>query len=94
MQVTVEEHPEDGDLLAVRRGLESFNIAHTGDAPILTPLRILVRDEEGRVRGGLLGGTYWGWLVIESVWLDESVRGRGCHAAHLDTMTFRRWTST
>ena len=58
MQVTVEEHPEAADIQAVRRGLESFNIAHTGDAPTLTPIRILVRDEAGRVRGGLLGGTY------------------------------------
>jgi len=106
MQITVEEHPEAADIRAVRRGLESYNTVHTGEAPTFTPLCILVRDEEGLVRGGLLGGTYWGWLVIEMVWLDESVRGqgygrtlvtmaepsavrRGCHAAHLDTMSFQ-----
>jgi hypothetical protein len=31
---------------------------------------------EKTVRGGLLGATYWGWLVIEILWLDESIRGQ------------------
>jgi GNAT superfamily N-acetyltransferase len=77
MQVTVEEHPEAADIQAVRRGLEIFNIARTGEAPTFTPLHIFVRDEEGHFQGGLLGGTYWGWLVIEILWLDERVRGKG-----------------
>jgi N-acylglucosamine-6-phosphate 2-epimerase len=29
------------------------------------------------VLGGLAGETYWGWLYIDKLWLDESLRGRG-----------------
>jgi ribosomal protein S18 acetylase RimI-like enzyme len=41
------------------------------------PLDIFVRDEEGRLCGGLVGVTYWGWLEVEDLWLGGSLRGRG-----------------
>jgi ribosomal protein S18 acetylase RimI-like enzyme len=77
MQIMVEEHPEAADVQVVRRGLENFNTAHTGEVPTLLPLHIFMRDDDGHVLGGLLGGTYWGWLLIEVLWLDESTRGQG-----------------
>ena len=27
--------------------------------------------------GGLLGGTYWGWLHVDILWLDDSLRRQG-----------------
>jgi GNAT superfamily N-acetyltransferase len=27
--------------------------------------------------GGLIGETYWNWLHIELLWLEEGLRGRG-----------------
>jgi GNAT superfamily N-acetyltransferase len=27
--------------------------------------------------GGLLGGTYWGWLQVDMLWLDDSVQRTG-----------------
>jgi GNAT superfamily N-acetyltransferase len=41
------------------------------------PLDIFVRDGKGRLRGGLIGSTYWGWLEVEDLWLDGSLRGLG-----------------
>ena len=41
------------------------------------PLDIFIRDEEGRLCGGLVGATYWGWLEVEDLWLSAALRGRG-----------------
>jgi GNAT superfamily N-acetyltransferase len=77
MQITVEDHPHADDVTAVRAGLSAFNLAHTGQPDANTPLVITVRGDDGTLRGGLLGDTYWGWLYVQILWLDESVRGQG-----------------
>ena len=40
-------------------------------------LYILLRDQNGRLLGGLIADTYWGWLDVDDFWLDETARGRG-----------------
>jgi GNAT superfamily N-acetyltransferase len=41
------------------------------------PLHILLRDEKGKLRGGLIADTYWNWLDIDDFWLEESARRWG-----------------
>jgi len=41
------------------------------------PLAVLFHDACGRLLGGLIGRSFWGWLVIELLWVDEAVRGAG-----------------
>ena len=103
--LSIEENPDQNELEIVRQGLQAFNDSKVENVNHLT-LEILLRDEDGKVRGGLLGDTYWGWLSISILWVDESLRGqgygrrllrtaeqeairRGCHSAHLDTMSFQ-----
>ncbi len=31
----------------------------------------------GRLLGGLTGATFWGWLHIKHIWVDDSQRGKG-----------------
>lgn len=42
-----------------------------------TPLTLFVRANDGTIMGGLVGSTFWGWLHVEGLWLDESLRGQG-----------------
>ena len=105
MNLSIEESAHEQDQQAIRDGLFRFNTAHAGDDHH-QPVTLVVRDVQGQVIGGLLGMTYWGWLAIDILWLDDSVRGqglgqqlmaraeqiaveRGCHSAHLDTMSFQ-----
>ncbi len=74
--ITIEPSPSEEDLQRVRDGLSEFNRQHNADDKF-TPLTIFLRDEQGNIQGGLLGGTYWGWLYIEDLWLDGSQRKRG-----------------
>lgn len=34
-------------------------------------LNIVEYDDEKNVIAGLLGGTYWGWMHIDILWVDE-----------------------
>ena len=40
-------------------------------------LNIVEYDDERNVIAGLLGGTYWGWMHIDILWVDEKVRRQG-----------------
>ncbi len=75
--VTLEDDPRPEDKDFVRGGLAEFNRAHIDPAIFesFKPLCLFVRDHDGEVLGGLLGLTYWGWLLIEILWLPEELRG-------------------
>jgi GNAT superfamily N-acetyltransferase len=36
-----------------------------------------VRDDQGKILGGLLGVTYWGWLTVEIFWLSDNLQRKG-----------------
>jgi GNAT superfamily N-acetyltransferase len=74
--LAIEDAPSARDVQAVRDGLEAHNRLH---APpnTLVPLTIFVRDADGALAGGLLGGSAWGWLHIDILWVDERARGQG-----------------
>ena len=42
-----------------------------------TPITIIEYDENGDVIGGILGGTYWGWMYVDILWVQENHRRRG-----------------
>ncbi len=63
---------------------EKFITDHLGDfnAQIAgpdnhQPLNIFLRNGQNQLVGGLLGATYWGWLIIEIFWIAEEARGHG-----------------
>ena len=74
--LTFEESPTSDDLQIIRDGLTAYNLQFVPDAQY-QPLNILLRAADGRVLGGLIGNTYWGWLYVSLFWLDESLRGDG-----------------
>lgn len=41
------------------------------------PIQVVVRDDDGIIVTGLLGGTRWQWLYVAKLWADERRRGSG-----------------
>ena len=82
METEIATDPKPEDVQAIRDGLTAFNARHTV-ADGYEPLTVFVRDDQQVLRGGLLGETFWGWLHISIVWVDESVRGQALPAAVL-----------
>jgi len=76
ISLTLESDPAEADLKAIRDGLHRFNAEKTSDDDHQT-LTLFLRDENGALLGGLLGDTYWGWLYVAILWLDERVRRQG-----------------
>ena len=68
--------PSEKEIEYVRAALARFNDACVG-ADGHTPLNLVEYDARGNVIGGLLGGTYWGWLYIDILWVREDHRRQG-----------------
>ena len=76
LTVDLTDDPAPEDLRTVGRGLNAFNRAYLGDDDH-RPLAVFLRDAHGAVRGGLIGDTAYGWLYVDVLWLEESLRGDG-----------------
>jgi GNAT superfamily N-acetyltransferase len=75
--LTISRGPvSDADLNTVFEGLRAHNEARVGD-PGYSPLHVLLRDDGGEVRGGLVGDVYFRWLFVRYLWVAEEHRGGG-----------------
>lgn len=63
----------------LQQKLRDYNrrVALGMEPPEAKPLNIRVENEAGEVVGGLAAVTYWGWLVIKLLVLDDAQRGNG-----------------
>jgi predicted N-acetyltransferase YhbS len=76
-QITLE--PDAGDVAEeIERHLL---VALRGNTPPsdYVPLTLVARDA-GRLVGGLVGGTSYGWLLVKILWVAEPRRGQGLGA--------------
>jgi GNAT superfamily N-acetyltransferase len=71
------------DRAILDQGLTAYNRTVSPDFAALStpegsqrPLDVYVRGDQGQILGGLAGTTYWGWLTIGLLWLDERIRGQ------------------
>ncbi|RQM62664.1 GNAT family N-acetyltransferase [Aeromonas enteropelogenes] len=76
MQLTPPQTSQDHEFAALRSGLNGFNEAVTGHHH-RERIASFIKDEDGVVLGGILGEIKWGWLHIEELWIDESIRRDG-----------------
>jgi ribosomal protein S18 acetylase RimI-like enzyme len=64
------------DIAAVGDRIDAWNMDVTGVRDY-RQVAIFLRDAAGRIRGGVTGGVWGGWLHVVSLWVDEELRGRG-----------------
>ncbi len=76
LTITSEPDAPETDTGFVRQGLRDYNNQFIHDAGF-QPLNLFLRREDGSIAGGLLGDIYWGWLHINILWIDESLRRQG-----------------
>ena len=69
-------NPSKRETDLIREALFEFNREKVGDDGH-TPLNIVEYDADGNIIGGILGGTYWGWMYVDILWVHEDHRGKG-----------------
>lgn len=74
VEVTQEIQVEKRNLIA--RRLQEFNAPHLGDHPF-GALDVYIRDDEGKIVGGLIGEFAFCCLNIQVLWIEEHLRGQG-----------------
>jgi len=60
---------------AIDTGLTQYN-EQTRPDPAAAPLVLAVREND-RVRAGIIGRSAYGWMRIDIIWVDASLRGKG-----------------
>jgi GNAT superfamily N-acetyltransferase len=75
--ITRENNNEDKE--HVNNQLFYFNLAHFPEdlRGRYEQISLFLKDENGLVRGGLLGEVCWNWLEIKTLMVDEDIRKFG-----------------
>ena len=75
-EIVVTDAPGQAAYDAILAGIVAYNDsrAEPGGHRLLA---VLVKDEAGKVIGGLWGTTGWRWLFVHLFWLPETLRGAG-----------------
>lgn len=78
--LVLEEHfdsvPVKEELESFSEILRTYNRDQVGTSAF-RKLVLLLKDPSGTVKGGLEGHTYFGWLFVENLAVDESIRKSG-----------------
>ena len=69
-------NPSENEVEYIRKSLKSFNDKLVGDDEH-APLNIVEYDENGDIIGGIIAGTYWGWMYVDILWVGENHRRKG-----------------
>ncbi len=74
--VTIHDNPDPNDVQVIEDGLTAFNLRHA-PPDNYQRLVVLLHGADHRLVGGIVGNTWWGWLRIDVLWIDESLRHQG-----------------
>jgi GNAT superfamily N-acetyltransferase len=63
----------------IRKRLIQFNAEHVSEnlSSRYEEINLTIKDDSGKVIGGLLSTLCWNWIEVEILWVDESSRGLG-----------------
>lgn len=75
MRLEVTDAPREEDEAFVIAQTRSYNAAFT--EKYVRSLCVFIRDDTDTIVGGLTGKTYWRYLDIAFLWVEEKHRGRG-----------------
>ena len=68
--------PTENEIKYIREALKQYNNESVGEDGH-TPLNIVEYDENSNIIGGIIGGTYWGWMYVDILWVHENHRHKG-----------------
>ncbi len=79
LEWSIEDRYDTEGARYVYDSLRRFNFPFIGHDQF-KPLAVLLQDESKKIYAGLLGQTYWTWLYVDVLWVDEAYRHQGLGA--------------
>jgi GNAT superfamily N-acetyltransferase len=76
MRITLEETIDPALVAEIRERLAEYNIGITGDSRY-RDLHVILRDDAGALKGGLLAELWGGWMHLAFLWVAEEARRQG-----------------
>jgi GNAT superfamily N-acetyltransferase len=80
MRLTLHTAPDPALRAPLFAAIDAFNDDASGRPEPVRHLSIALRDGAGGVVGGLVGISYYDWLIVEMLYVPEALRGRGLGA--------------
>jgi GNAT superfamily N-acetyltransferase len=75
-EILVTDTPDQAAYDVILTGIVAYNDIHA-QPDRQRVLAVLVKDDAGKVLGGLWGATAWQWLFVRLLWPPEALRGAG-----------------
>ena len=72
----MNNNPSKKEIDFVREALQQFNTKIVGNDGHMS-LNFVEYDADGNVIAGIIGGTYWGWMYVDILWVHEDYRNQG-----------------
>ncbi|NKE07816.1 GNAT family N-acetyltransferase [Mesobacillus selenatarsenatis] len=79
MKFRITEEVNESNKSHVNQKLYEYNLKHFPEdlRGRYREVNFFLLDEDGKVRGGILGEVCWNWLEIHTLMIDEDLRGLG-----------------
>ncbi len=79
MPLTIDGKPSEEEMNIAKKGLEDYNKAFpSGGLDIPTPdISLILRNEEGKIIGGVITSMLVGVMHLEILWVDKKYRRQG-----------------
>ena len=76
MTLEVIQNPEQDLLDFIAQQISQYNWAHWQNVE-RKPLAVSWRDEQSEVKAGASGRTFGHWLLLDYLWVSDTLRGQG-----------------
>jgi len=80
MRIEVNNSPSEQELRVLGDGIKSFNRLHMPEVMVVEPdtkFAVFVKDDSGKIQGGIRATAFWNYCMLELLWLSEDYRGTG-----------------
>ena len=85
MKLEILEQPDQELIEFLDKKISEFNWAQWEVSERL-PLAVQIKDDAGQVIAGAAGRTFGNWLMLNTLWVSESHRGKDIGSTLLDAM--------
>lgn len=73
----IDENPKETDVRDIAARLSAFTEMRSGRQLNARKFAVWLNDADGQLVGGVTGATYWDLFHVDTLWIDEGLRGLG-----------------